>query len=201
MLTLILFLFLTSHIFAFNQDVKLGIPDGPNDISSVNFSPADDYLGLSNFACAAKLHKEFGKKVSLGLCGPVGEYQGLLSGISFSDTDLRPSRLAARGGVGAVMGVKKVKAIVVDLNRMPNLHDRKKVIEAVKKYNALLKEDEIAQNMKLYGTAQLDGAVVDGRYYTEAEWQALREEMIARGVDPFRSKHYTAAQLKALRDI
>ncbi len=120
---------------------------------SVNFSPADDYLGLSNFACAAKLHEKFGKKVSLGLCGPVGEYQGLLSGISFSDTDLRPSRLAARGGVGAVMGVKKVKAIVVDLNRMPDLHDRKKVIGAVKKYNALLEDDEIAQNMKLYGTA------------------------------------------------
>ena len=98
----------------------------------VTFSSADDLLGLSNFECAAKLHERFGKKVSLALCGPVGEYGGLLAGISFSDTDLRPSRLAARGGVGAVMGVKRVKAIVVDLNKMPKLHDRKKVIGAVK---------------------------------------------------------------------
>ena len=51
------------------------------------------------------------------------------------------------------MGVKKIKAIVLDLNKMPKLHDRKKVIGAVKQYNALLKEDEIAQNMKSYGTA------------------------------------------------
>ncbi|MDB4826040.1 aldehyde ferredoxin oxidoreductase [Gammaproteobacteria bacterium] len=121
----------------------------------VTFSSADDLLGLSNFECAAKLHERFGKKVSLALCGPVGEYGGLLSGISFSDTDLRPSRLAARGGVGAVMGVKRVKAIVVDLYKMPKLHDRKKVIGAVKHYNALLKEDEVAQNMKTYGTAMM----------------------------------------------
>ena len=121
----------------------------------VSFSSADDLMGLSNFDCAAKLHERFGKKVSLGICGPVGEYLGLLAGISFSDTDLRPSRLAARGGVGAVMGAKKVKAIVLDLNKMPKLHDRKKVIGAVKQYNAMLKEDEIAQNMKTFGTAMM----------------------------------------------
>jgi aldehyde:ferredoxin oxidoreductase len=119
----------------------------------VSFSSADHLMGLSNFECAAKLHEQFGNKVSLGICGPVGEYLGLLSGISFSDTDLRPSRLAARGGVGAVMGAKNVKAIVLDLNKMPKLHDRKKVIGAVKQYNAFLKEDEIAQNMKAFGTA------------------------------------------------
>ena len=119
----------------------------------VSFSSAENLMGLSNFECAAKLHERFGNKVSLGICGPVGEYLGLLSGISFSDTDRRPSRLAARGGVGAVMGAKKVKAIVLDLNKMPKLHDRKKVIGAVKQYNALLKEDEIAQNMKTFGTA------------------------------------------------
>ncbi|HCK76164.1 MAG TPA: aldehyde ferredoxin oxidoreductase [Gammaproteobacteria bacterium] len=119
----------------------------------VSFSSAANLMGLSNFECAAKLHEQFGNKISLGICGPVGEYLGLLSGISFSDTDHRPSRLAARGGVGAVMGAKKVKAIVLDLNKMPKLHDRKKVIGAVKQYNAFLKEDEIAQNMKTFGTA------------------------------------------------
>ncbi len=35
----------------------------------VSFSPADDLMGLSNFECAAKLHEQFGKKVSLGICG------------------------------------------------------------------------------------------------------------------------------------
>ena len=69
----------------------------------IEFLSAGDYMGMGNFETAAKLHERFGKKVSLALCGPVGEYQGLMSGIAFSDVDLRPSRLAARGGVGAVM--------------------------------------------------------------------------------------------------
>ena len=74
---------------------------------SIEFLSAADYLGEGNFATAAKLHERFGKKVSLVLCGPVGEYQGLLAGIAISDVDLRPSRLAARGGVGAVHGTQE----------------------------------------------------------------------------------------------
>ncbi|MCK7514619.1 MAG: hypothetical protein MZV70_68575 [Desulfobacterales bacterium] len=34
--------------------------------------------------------------------------------IAFTDMELRPTRHAGRGGVGAVMGSKGVKAIVVD---------------------------------------------------------------------------------------
>ncbi len=122
---------------------------------TVTFESADDYLGLSNFACARMLHEAYGKKASLALCGPVGEYGGLVAGISFSDADRRPSRLAARGGVGAVMGDKKVKAIVADHHRMPQLHDRRKVIEAVKRYNELLAADEMTYNYQNYGTAMM----------------------------------------------
>ncbi len=164
----------------------------------VTFDPAEPYLGLGNFEAAALLHEKYGKKVSIGLCSPVGEYQGLISGISFSDTDLRPSRLAARGGVGAVMGSKRVKAVVAELNRMPQLHDRKKVISAVKAYNAKLDEDEIAQNQKTYGTAlmadvqnYLGGLPVrnfsDGRITTDDDetmtmgGQYSREQQLERG--------------------
>ena len=101
---------------------------------SIEFDSAEGYLGLGNFECAAKLHKKYGKKVSLGICGPVGEYMGLLAGISFSDSDRRPARLAARGGVGAVMGSKKVKAVVVDMNKMPTFVDRKSVLKAIRTY-------------------------------------------------------------------
>lgn len=121
----------------------------------IEFHDARDYVGEGNFATARKLHERFGKKVSLALCGPVGEYGGLLSGIAFSDTDLRPSRLAARGGVGAVMGIKKVKAIVVDLDRMPPLHDRKKVMGAVKEYRKLLDAEPAIQAFQQTGTAMV----------------------------------------------
>lgn len=122
---------------------------------SYSFDSAEGFMGLGNFDCARALHEKYGKKVSLAICGPVGERLGLLAGIAMSDTDQRPARLAARGGVGAVMGAKKVKAIVIDLNKMPTFHDRKKVIQGVKKYAALLKEDAGINALKDYGTAMM----------------------------------------------
>lgn len=119
------------------------------------FHDASDYMGMGNFETAAKLHERFGKKVSLALCGPVGEYEGLISGIAFSDVDLRPSRLAARGGVGAVMGSKKVKAIIVDLDRMPPLHERKKVMGAVKQYRKMLDAEPAIVAFQETGTAMV----------------------------------------------
>jgi len=119
----------------------------------ISFDSAEPYLGKGNFEAAALLHEQYGKKISLALCGPVGEYQGLLAGIAFTDPDGRPSRLAARGGVGAVMGSKKVKAIVVDLHKMPQLHDRKKVMQAVREYGAKLREQEGVKNLNTLGTA------------------------------------------------
>ena len=119
----------------------------------VSFDSAEPYLGKGNVEAATLLHEKYGKKVSLALCGPVGEYQGLLAGIAFSDPDGRPTRMAARGGVGAVMGSKKVKAIVVDLHKMPQLHDRKRVMHAVREYGAKLREQEGVRNLNELGTA------------------------------------------------
>src|SRR5438477_4157307 len=114
---------------------------------SIDFDDAAPYLGKGNFEAQAMLHARYGKKVTIGLCGPVGEYQGLLAGISFSDKDGRPARLSARGGVGAVMGSKKVKAIVVDLDRIPPFNEAKKVNAAIKDYAKMLQADGIVQNI------------------------------------------------------
>ncbi len=121
----------------------------------VEFHPAAEYLGLGNFEAAERLHEKYGKKVSLALCGPVGEYQGLLAGIAISDSDRRPSRLAARGGVGAVMGAKRVKAIVAELDRLPALKDRKGVMGAVKEYGRMIKADELTAVYRDVGTASM----------------------------------------------
>ena len=113
---------------------------------SVHFDGGTPYLGKGNFEANDMLHARYGKKVTIALCGPVGEYQGLIAGIAFSDKDGRPSRLAARGGVGAVMGSKKVKAIVVDLDRIPQLHDAKKVNASIKNYAKMLQADSMVAN-------------------------------------------------------
>ena len=113
---------------------------------SVTFDDAAPYLGKGNFAAHALLLEKYGKKVAIGLCGPVGEYQGLIAGIAFSDKDGRPARLAARGGVGAVMGSKKVKAIVVDLDKIPPFSEPKKVNAAIKDYSKMLLADGVVKN-------------------------------------------------------
>ncbi|MEM6987310.1 MAG: aldehyde ferredoxin oxidoreductase C-terminal domain-containing protein [Pseudomonadota bacterium] len=124
-----------------------------NKDREVSFHSAEHLLGLGNFELAEKLHAEYGKKVSLAICGPVGEYGGLLSGIAFSDTDQRPARLAARGGVGAVMGSKRVKVIVCEGLKFPPFADRKKLIGAVKQYNKWLGESPAIQTFADIGTA------------------------------------------------
>jgi aldehyde:ferredoxin oxidoreductase len=113
---------------------------------TVGFDPAEDYLDKGNFEAATLLYARYGTKVALALCGPVGEYQGLLAGIAFSDVDGRPARFAARGAVGAVMGMKRVKAIVADLDRIPPLHDRKKVMGGLKDYARMLQADPVVMN-------------------------------------------------------
>ncbi|HUG35533.1 MAG TPA: aldehyde ferredoxin oxidoreductase C-terminal domain-containing protein [Candidatus Limnocylindrales bacterium] len=113
---------------------------------AIDFDDAAPYMGKGNFEAQGMLHAKYGKKVTIGLCGPVGEYQGLIAGISFSDKDGRPARLSARGGVGAVMGSKRVKAIVVDLDRVPPMHDSKKVNAAIKDYSKMLRADSMVSN-------------------------------------------------------
>ena len=112
----------------------------------IDFDAAAPYLGKGNFEAQSMLHARYGKKVTIGLCGPVGEYQGLLAGIAFSDKDGRPARLSARGGVGAVMGSKRVKAIVVDLDRIPPFEDARKVNAAIKSYAKMLLADSMVTN-------------------------------------------------------
>jgi aldehyde:ferredoxin oxidoreductase len=113
---------------------------------SIDFDDAAPYLGKGNFEANTLLLKRYGKKVAVGLCGPVGEYQGLIAGIAFSDKDGRPARLAARGGVGAVMGSKKVKAIVVDLDKIPPFAEPKKINAAIKDYSKMLLADGVVKN-------------------------------------------------------
>ena len=122
---------------------------------AITFETAAPYMGKGTNEAAALLFEKYGKKVSIALCGPVGEYLGLTAGISITDTDGRPSRLAARGGVGAVMGAKKVKAIVVDLNKMPTFHDRKKLIGAIREYGARIAKDPGIDNYRRLGTAMV----------------------------------------------
>ena len=163
----------------------------------ISFESANPYMGKRNAESAALLHEKYGEKVSVALCGPVGEYQGLLAGIGFSDPEGRPVRLAARGGVGAVMGSKKVKAIVIDKAKLPEMHDRKGMTKGVREYGAQIREHEGLKNLNLFGTAFMadvtnyigglpvnnftSGRLTDGTLKMGGDY--IREQNLARGGD------------------
>ena len=46
--------------------------------------------------------------------GSAGERKLLAASIACTDPELRPTRHCGRGGVGAVMGAKRIKAIILD---------------------------------------------------------------------------------------
>ena len=86
------------------------------DEQGVRVVAADDYKGMWNYACTAKLLENYSKSASAISIGPAGELG--LSGASVACTDQdqerRPARHAARGGLGAVMGSKGLKWVAVD---------------------------------------------------------------------------------------
>ena len=81
----------------------------------VSLTERSDLKGLRNYACAAKLAAECGKRAAFMLCGPAGEARLTGATVALTDEDNRyPTRHAARGGLGAVMGSKGLKAVIVD---------------------------------------------------------------------------------------
>jgi len=76
--------------------------------------PAQAYRGARTYALVKKILEDYGEKTSVLCIGPAGEYQLAAASIQTSDIDGRPCRAAGRGGLGAVMGAKGLKAIIVD---------------------------------------------------------------------------------------
>ena len=76
--------------------------------------PAQEYKGMRTYALVDKLLKRYGDKTSVMCVGPAGEFLMKSASIQTSDVDGRPCRSAGRGGLGAVMGSKGLKALVVD---------------------------------------------------------------------------------------
>jgi len=74
----------------------------------------DEYGGLKNYELVSKLRKQYGEKISVISTGIAGERRYRGASVSFTDIFGDPSRNAARGGLGAVMGSKGLKAIIID---------------------------------------------------------------------------------------
>ena len=80
----------------------------------VKITPDNSLKMLGNYDLVEKMKGEYGDKIACISIGPAGEMKMSAASIAFTDMELRPTRHAGRGGVGAVMGAKGVKVIVLD---------------------------------------------------------------------------------------
>ena len=72
------------------------------------------YREMPNYQLYPALYEQYGDNVGILAIGPAGEKKMLSATVSGNDLEGNPSRHAARGGLGAVMGSKNLKAIVID---------------------------------------------------------------------------------------
>jgi aldehyde:ferredoxin oxidoreductase len=73
-----------------------------------------EIIGADNYSVSEYLINKYGKKVAIISIGSAGEKQYRSSAIAVTDMEGLPTRHAGRGGLGALMGSKRVKAIVID---------------------------------------------------------------------------------------
>lgn len=103
------------------------------------------------------LSEKFGKKAGCMTIGPAGENLLFASGIACSDPHGVCSRYAGRGGLGAVMGSKRIIAMVIldDGGQKPQYADKKAFMEGSKNIVNLLKENPVSTKFTKYGTAAM----------------------------------------------
>lgn len=85
----------------------------------VQISPATHLKLLGNYFLVDVLRAKYGDKVAIISIGPAGERRMCAASVAVTDVEQRPTRHAGRGGVGAVMGSKGIKTIVLDDTGMP----------------------------------------------------------------------------------
>jgi aldehyde:ferredoxin oxidoreductase len=120
-----------------------------------DLSPADDLKGLGNYATVDKLKAEFGEKVGFVSIGQAGEWKMTAASVAFTDQELRPTRHAGRGGLGAVMGSKGLKAMIIDPSEgeMAPLVDKDAFKAAAKRFAKALSEHAVtSKGLPTYGT-------------------------------------------------
>jgi aldehyde:ferredoxin oxidoreductase len=165
---------------------------------SAQLIPADGILGTGTYATAERLQERFGAEATVICIGQAGEY--LMTGAGMSSTGERDQRSnhAARGGLGAVMGSKGLKAVVIKkpVGKSIKLHDEALFRTAAKAFaQKLITDPKLGTkgSQHLYGTASIVGAVNEmgsfpTRNFSEGQFEhsanlrgeKLRELVLAR---------------------
>src|SRR4030042_3188829 len=126
------------------------------DNKGVSFVSAVKLKGHGNYQVIEELKKEFGDDVSIISIGPAGEMRLRAASVSVTTPDFH-IRMAARGGLGAVMGSKNLKAVVVDDGKANGvvINDKERFREAAGKFTKGVLSYPMIEALNVYGTPVL----------------------------------------------
>ncbi len=129
-----------------------GIANSPSILviedNSIRIEDATAYWGMGIYTTTELLHRKYGKDFSVYAIGPAGENQVL-----FATASCEIAHQTGRGGAGAVLGSKNLKAILVRGTKTVSAHDIDMVREVNKEYNLVWNSLDI--DFKRYGTRHL----------------------------------------------
>lgn len=113
----------------------------------VEFRDADKVWGMTTDATRDFLWEETARDSRMVMIGPAGERLVRISALVTDDM-----RTASRGGGGAVMGSKNLKAIVVKGSKRPEIFDEKAFEEAAREEIEVIKESPVFEAFRGLGT-------------------------------------------------
>jgi aldehyde:ferredoxin oxidoreductase len=125
------------------EPVVLVIEDGKARLES-----ARDLWGLDTRATRKALQERYGEGIRTAVIGPAGEK---LSWIATIECD---GRQAGRGGGGAVLGAKKLKAIVIRGTGEVPMADEAKVKELIRHWNEIIRKHPVTEADMKYGSGE-----------------------------------------------
>lgn len=134
----------------------------------VELKDASHLWGKDAFETTDELLEEVqDPKARVACIGPAGEKL-----VMFSSVMNEKHRAAARTGVGAVMGSKNLKAIVVRGTKRPEIKEPAKFLNTVKEKIKKIKEDGITgEGLPKYGTKVLDNIINQNGLYPTKNFQ------------------------------
>jgi aldehyde:ferredoxin oxidoreductase len=111
---------------------------------TVTLRPASHLWGLDHFATYEAIGRETDPKAVVACIGPAGEH--LVRFAAVVTGGQAHSRAAGRGGMGALMGSKNLKAIAVRGQERPAYHDVATFRQVVKESNQSIKENSLSMS-------------------------------------------------------
>lgn len=130
------------------------------DKNGVGFENAKDLSGTGNQACIASCREKHGDSISIVSIGQAGEMQLQSAGVAVTTPDFFP-RMAARGGMGAVMGSKNVKSLIIDDTggQNPPIKDMELFKASVKAFTRGVLSHPLIEGLSAFGTPVLVGLI------------------------------------------